>query len=97
MEEKYILEKEFINTIKGNDDFVCAYIVEEDKNLNIIWIVIKDARFENNIKYFHSERAFRQTNNCNIETIILDESEIDEIQEELKYIDKYELVNKEEK
>jgi predicted transcriptional regulator len=86
-----MLEKQFINHIQNYGDFVCAYILKEDKN--VIWIVIKDAKYEYNVKYLRSERQFKKNNNCDFETIIFSEDEIEEIKEQLKYMGEYEYIN----
>jgi hypothetical protein len=88
---EYKLEKQFIKHIQNYGDFVCAYILREDKN--VIWIVIKNARYEYNVKYLRSERQFKKNNSCDFETIIFSEDEIEEIKEQLKYMGEYQYVN----
>jgi len=89
---KYIKEKEFINTIKSNDDFVCAYTLEEE--INTVWIIIKEAVFKFKKKYLQSAREFREENLYNFNVVIFDEEQLDEIKEQLKYIGKYQYIEK---
>lgn len=89
---KYIKEKEFINSIKTNDDFVCSYVLTEDSN--VIWIVIKDARYEFNVKYIRSKRQFETINNCKFEIILFSDDEIEGINEQLMYMGEFEYIGK---
>lgn len=83
----------FINSIKTYDDFVQAYIVK-DYDIPEIWIIIKESNFENNVKYLKFTREFKFNNNCEnlFDVMIFDEEQLEEIKEELSYMDYYELV-----
>lgn len=92
---KFEYELKFIEDIKSNDDFIEAYMVREE--INSIWIIIKDASFQFNKKYLKCAREFKKNNNCEFNIVIFDESQIDEVKEQLKYYDDYEVAYKDAK
>lgn len=88
----YIYEKKFVNLIKSNEDFIRAYIVEEEK-INI-WIIIKESTFEYNEKYLSAKNEFLSDKKTNFDILIFDEDDIEEIEEELIYIKCCQRINK---
>ena len=84
----FINETKFIDEIKENDDFVNAYIVQED--VCTIILIIKDAIFTQNKKYLRYAREFKELNNCEFNLSIFDLDDLDEVEEQLSYMNVYE-------
>lgn len=89
--KSFELEEKWINTVKSNYDFICAYTLVEERNS--IWIVIKDSSFNFKKIYLKSAREFREKNNCEFNLIIFEEEQRLEVEEQLKYMDKGEVFN----
>lgn len=83
----FVNETKFINEIRKNDDFIDAYIVEED--ICTIILIIKDAIFANNKKYLKYAREFKELNSCEFNLSIFDLEDLDEVEEQLKYMKVY--------
>lgn len=90
--EKYIYENLFVNSIKAKDDFIKAYIVEEEK-INI-WIIIEESTFEYNEKYLSAKNEFQSVNKTDFDILIFDKDDIEEVEEELMYIKCCQRINK---
>lgn len=84
---KYKLEEMFINLININKEFIKSYIVEEE--INTVWIVVNELDFELTKKYIKTAREFKEKNNCDFNIVMFEEDEIEDIEEQLKYIDNY--------
>lgn len=90
--EKYCDETKFINSIKEYDDFCSAIILRED--VNVIWLVIEDASFENNKKYLKSARIFRRDNECEFNITIFDITQVRDMKEQLESYQGYKVIEK---
>lgn len=90
--EKYCNEIKFVNLIMNYDDFYSAIILKED--INVIWLVIDDASFENNKKYLKSARVFRRDNNCEFNITIFDKEQIQDMNEQLESYESYKVIKK---
>lgn len=89
---KFHFELKFIKSLEVNDDFIKAYVFKEDKNT--IWILIKDSSFDFNKNYLKYAREFKKNNECDFDIVIFDEDEMDELEEQLKYIGEYKEMKK---
>lgn len=81
--------KDFIKNIKSEEDFVKGIIVQEE--IYNVWIVIKEACFKENKKYFKHARDYKKNSNIDFNITIFSEEEIEEIKEELKSYSQYEV------
>lgn len=90
--EEYCNEIKFVNSIRNYDDFYSAIILKED--INVIWLVIDDASFENNKKYLKSARVFRRDNNCEFNITIFDKEQIRDMNEQLESYKNYKVITK---
>ena len=81
--------KGFIENIKSEEDFVSGIIVQEE--ICNVWIIIKEACFRANKKYFKYARDYEKNSDINFNITIFSEEEIEEIKEELKSYSKYEV------
>lgn len=77
----------FIYEIKRQSDFIKAFSVMEE--CQMFMIVIKDASFRNNKKYFKLAREIKKEYDCNFEITIFEENELVELMEQLKNYEKY--------
>lgn len=77
----------FIYEIKKQSDFIKAFSVMEE--CQMFMIVIKDASFKNNKKYFKLAREIKREYECNFEITIFEENELIELMEQLKNYDSY--------
>lgn len=89
---EFNMEIKFINTIKLNEDFVCAYVLKEE--INTIWVIIKDSTFKFKKKYLQHARVFRENNKSEFNLIVFEEEQLDEIQLQLNYVEGYEVCKK---
>lgn len=89
--EKYIYEKKFVNLIKSNEDFIRAYILEEEKNT--IWVVINDFAFKYKKIYLQEAREFKEKNDCEFDMFIFDKKQLDNIDKQLNFMGEYEIID----
>lgn len=96
-DDDLILEKEdffreiiFINSLKINDDFCEAIVINDDNSL--VWIVIKESNFKNNKKYFKYAREFKKNNECDFEMTIFDEKQLEQMKEEIISYKNYKVI-----
>ncbi len=73
----------FVYLIKSEEDFIEAYILDEE--VKKIWIVIKEACFNKNKKYLKKAREFKKNKCVEFELTIFDERQINEMREELEF------------
>lgn len=91
-EEFKMTEKlnDFIENIKSEKDFVKGIIVQEE--ICNVWIIIKEACFRENKKYFEHAREYKEkSKNIDFNITIFSEEDIEEIKEELKSYSRYEV------
>lgn len=89
--KEYVNETLFIESIKSNEDFIRAYIVEEEKNN--IWILIQESTFEYNKKYLEYKNKFQlQNSEADFNITIFDEDELEDLEEELSYKENYKRI-----
>ncbi|XZI01427.1 hypothetical protein ACSW9P_15540 [Clostridium perfringens] len=91
MDENYLDFCDLINDMKGHDDFICSYLIDDE--IKEVWLVIKKATFRENKKYLKLVREFKLLKKVEFEFLILSENKIETINEKLKYVKAWDVVN----
>lgn len=78
---------ELIDQFRNEEDFCFSYIINDITYT--LWVIIKDACFENNRKYLRAARNYKRENNLEFNLIIFDEDQVKELEEQLQYMENY--------
>lgn len=85
--DKYKYAKNFVESLKKQDDFQKAYIFEIEDDVSL-WIIVESAEYNTNKKYLQFMREHKNVSRDyeEFEFLIFDKDEEDEIKEQISYL-----------